>query len=110
MLWRAFLQLATGDRERFTGWRGRLGLLPVVSVSPALVLARLAAAPWPRCSTPPTGTLLLGVALGFHGTRVLVSVALVPVGASRVDVPRPARAGYGTGAFLAGFPQGSCCF
>ena len=44
---RAFRQLSPAARERFTGWRGRLGLLPVLAVAPVLVLASFAIGPFP---------------------------------------------------------------
>lgn len=110
---RAFRQLAPHGGERFTGWRGRLGLLPLLAAAPLLVLAVLAAAPVvaPRYAR---GDLAVGVLLGFHVTWVVVSVALVAVyrfvGPGRICRGPLLLAGFGTGAVLAGFLQGFLLF
>ena len=49
---RAFRQLIADDEQRFIGWRGRLGLLPLIAVGPgpgAAAAGRRALA-WPRCT------------------------------------------------------------
>jgi membrane protein len=112
---RAFLQLAPVDDDTFTGWRGRLGLLPVVAVAPLLVLALLAAAPWVGPLYAGGGWhLVLGVVVAFHVVWVLVSVALVLVyrfvAAGRVRTRALVAAGFATGAFLSGFLQGFVLF
>lgn len=111
---RAFRQLAA-VRDRFTGWRGRLGLLVLVVVSPVLVLAVLAAAP----SVAPLYVrggwwTALGVVVAFHVVWVTVSTALVLV--FRFVAPMRTRwralllGAFGTGAVLAGFLQGFLLF
>jgi membrane protein len=111
---RAMLQLAPTDGERFTGWRGRLGLMPVVAVSPALALAGLAAAPAVAPLYGPGGNLLLGIFLGFHVTWVVLSVTVVLVfrwvAAGRIGARTLLWAGPGTAAILAGFLQGFLLF
>lgn len=111
---RAMLQLAPIHGERFTGWRGRLGLLPVIAVAPVLALAGLASAPFiaPYYGTP--GDLPVGVFLGFHVTWVLLSVTLLLVfrwvAAGRIGFRALVISAFGTGAFLAGFLQGFLLF
>jgi membrane protein len=111
---RAMLQLAPASGERLTGWRGRLGLMPVVAVSPALVLAGLAAAPAVAPYYGPDGNLVVGVVLGFHVTWVVLSITIVLVfrwvAAGRIGSRALLLAGPGTGAFLAGFLQGFLLF
>lgn len=111
---RAMLQLAPGGGERFTGWRGRIGLMPVVAVSPALVLAGLAAAPVVAPLYGPGGKLLLGVVLGFHVTWVLLSLTIALVfrwvAAGRIGLRALVIAASGTAAFIAGFLQGFLLF
>jgi membrane protein len=111
---RAMLQLAPRSGERFTGWRGRLGLMPVVAVSPALVLAGLAAAHLIAPFYAPEGNLLLGVVLGFHVTWVLLSLAIVLVfrwvAAGRIGPRALVIAAMATAAVLAGFLQGFLLF
>lgn len=111
---RAFRQLVP-EEDRFTGWRGRLGLLPVVAVAPVLVLALLAAAPVVAPLYEAGGwSLLLGIAIAFHAVWLTVSVALVLV----FRVVAPGSIGrrallwgaFGSGSFLAGFLQGFVLF
>ncbi|MGD9989685.1 YhjD/YihY/BrkB family envelope integrity protein [Pseudonocardia sp.] len=112
---RAFLQLSPRDSERLTGWRGRLGLLPVVLAAPVLVAGVLACAPFVAPLYRGGGwSLVLGVVVAFHVVWILVSIALVLVYAS-VAAERPGvRAllwgGFGTGSVLAGFLQGFLLF
>jgi membrane protein len=111
---RAMLQLAPVRGDRFTGWRGRLGLLPVVAVSPVLALAGLGSAPFIAPHYGPQGNLSVGVVLGFHVTWVLLSVTLLLVfrwvAAGRIGVRALLVAAPGTAAFLAGFLQGFLLF
>lgn len=112
---RAFLQLSPREATALTGWRGRLGLLPVVVVAPVLVVALLAAAP----TVAPLyaaggGRLAWGVVLGFHVVWVVVSLVLVVVfrvvAADRVG-PRALLVGaFACGSVLAGFLQGFLLF
>jgi membrane protein len=112
---RAFRQLSPRRSERLTGWRGRLGVLPVVALAPLLVLAVLASAPVAApLYAAGGGSLLLGVLLAFHVVWIGVSVALVLgyrlVAAGRVGLRALLWGGFGTGSFLAGFLQGFLLF
>jgi membrane protein len=112
---RAFLQLSPIGADRLTGWRGRLGLVPVIAVAPLMVLAVLATAPFVAPLYRDGGTgLLLGVAVAFHVVWVLVSVSLVLVyglvAPGSVDLRALLLGGFGTGSFLAGFLQGFLLF
>ncbi|WP_433507580.1 YhjD/YihY/BrkB family envelope integrity protein [Pseudonocardia halophobica] len=111
---RAFLQLSPA-RDRFTGWRGRLGLLALAVVAPVLVLAVLAAAPLVAPLYLHGGWwLVLGVVVAFHVVWVTVSVALVLVfrlvGPGRIGWKALLLGGFGTGSVLAGFLQGFLLF
>jgi membrane protein len=112
---RAFLQLSPRRSERLTGWRGRLGLLPVVLAAPVLVAALLACAPLVAPLYASGGwSLVLGVVIAFHVVWVLLSTALVLVYAA-VAAERPGWkallwGGFGTGSVLAGFLQGFLVF
>lgn len=111
---RAMLQLSPVRGDRFTGWRGRLGLLPVVAVSPFLALTGLTAAPRVAPFYGPQGNVVVGVVLGFHVTWVLLSVTLLLVfrwvAAGRIGTRALLVAAPGTAAFLAGFLQGFLLF
>jgi membrane protein len=112
---RAFLQLSPRRSERLTGWRGRVGVLPVVALAPLLVLAVLASAPVAAPLYAAGGrSLLLGVLIAFHVVWIGVSVALVLVyrlvAAGRVGLRALLWGGFGTGSFLAGFLQGFLLF
>jgi membrane protein len=110
---RAFLQLSPTGADRLTGWRGRLGLVPVIAVAPFMVLAVLATAPF-VAPLYRGGGLLLGVVAAFHVVWVLVSVSLVLVyrlvAAGTVGIPALLIGGFATGAFLSGFLQGFLLF
>jgi membrane protein len=112
---RAFLQLSPEQPDRFTGWRGRLALLPVVAIAPVLVLALLAAGPLVSPLYTAGGSrLVLGVVIAFHVTFVLLSVALLLiyrlVGAGRIGTRALLLGSFGTGSFVAGFLQGFLLF
>ncbi len=112
---RGFVQLAPGDGGRFSGWRGRLGLLPALAAGPVLVLLVLAAAPVVAPLYAAGGSrLLLGIVIAFHVVWIVVSVALVLVyrlvAAGRTAARSVLLAGFTTGAFLAGFLQGFLLF
>lgn len=112
---RGFLQVSPRSGDRFTGWRGRLGLVPVILVAPALVLALLVAAPYVApLYTAGGGRLVLGVVIAFHVVWVLVSVALAfvyrLVAPDRVGLRALLLSAFGTGAFLSGFLQGFLLF
>jgi membrane protein len=111
---RAFLQLSPEEPDRFTGWRGRLALLPVVAIAPVLVLALLAAGPVVAPLYAAGGAqLALGVVIAFHVTFVLLWIALLLV-FRLVGGPAGTRAlvvgSFATGAFVAGFLQGFLLF
>jgi membrane protein len=112
---RAFLQLSPIRGDRLTGWRGRLGLLPVIAVAPLMVLAVLVTAPFVAPLYRDGGAgLILGVVVAFHVVWVAVSVSLVLiyrlVAAGRVGTRALLLGGFGTGSFLAGFLQGFLLF
>lgn len=112
---RAFGQLSPATADRFTGWRGRLGLLPLIAAAPAMVLALLAGAPLVAPLYAAGGwRLALGVVVAFHVVFVLVSVALVLVyrfvAPGRIGPRALLWAGFGTGSVLSGFLQGFLLF
>lgn len=111
---RAFLQLAS-VRDRFTGWRGRFGLLALAVVSPLLVLAVLAAAPFVAPLYPRGGWwTVLGIVVAFHVVWVAVSTALLLVfrfvAATHTGWRALLVGAFGTGAILSGFLQGFLLF
>lgn len=112
---RGFRQLSPGEDGRFLGWRGRLGVLPLIALAPTLVLVLLATAPLvaPRYAAG-GGSLALGVFIAFHIVWIVLSTALVVVYrwvAGRVVGLRALLlAGFTTGAFLSGFLQGFLLF
>lgn len=112
---RAFLQLSPEEPDRFTGWRGRLALLPLVAIAPVLVLALLASAPVVTPLYLAGGTrLLLGVFVAFHVTFVLLWIALLLVyllvAADHVRSRALVVGSFWTGAVVAGFLQGFLLF
>jgi membrane protein len=112
---RAFLQMSPQEADVFTGWRGRLGVLPVAVVTPFLVAALLGSAPTVApLYTAGGGQLLLGVVIGFHVLWVLVSVttllAFALVAPDRVGLRALLVGAFGTGAVLAGFLLGFVLF
>jgi membrane protein len=111
---RAFLQLSP-QQDRFTGWRGRLGLLVLAAAAPVLVLALLGTSPMVAPLYSAGGNrLLLGIVIAFHVVWVLVSTALVLifrfVAAGRIGRRALFAGGFGTGAVLSGFLQGFLLF
>lgn len=112
---RAFLQLSPERPDRFTGWRGRFALLPVVAVAPVLVLALLAAGPWVAPLYRAGGwSLVLGVVIAFHVTFVLLWITLLLVyrlvGAGRIGVRALVLGSFWAGSCTAGFLQGFLLF
>jgi membrane protein len=112
---RAFRQLSPAREQRFIGWRGRFGLLPLIVVGPVLVLLLLAVAPWVAPLYRAGGaSLALGVVIAFHVVWVAVSTALVFVyrwvAGGRARWRPLLVSGFGTGAFLSGFLQGFVLF
>jgi membrane protein len=111
---RAFLQLSPERPNRFTGWRGRLALLPVVAIAPVLVLALLAAGPVVAPLYLAGGTrLVLGVVIAFHVTFALLWIALLLVYrlVGGHTGPRALLVGsFWAAAVIAGFLQGFLLF
>ena len=112
---RAFLQLSPERPDKFTGWLGRLALLPIVAIAPVLVLALLAAGPVVSPLYLAGGSrLVLGVVIAFHVTFVLLWFALLLiyrlVGAGRIGVRALVLGSFATGSVVAGFLQGFLLF
>jgi membrane protein len=112
---RAFLQLSTEVPDKFTGWRGRLALLPVLAIAPVLVLALLAAGPLVSPLYLAGGSqLVLGIVIAFHVTFVLLWIALLLVyrivGADRIGLRALLAGSFASAAFIAGFLQGFLLF
>jgi membrane protein len=112
---RAFLQLSPERPDRFTGWRGRLALLPVVALAPLLLLGLVAAGPLVSPLYLAGGSrLVLGVVVAFHVTVALLWVALLLVyrlvGAGRIGIRALLLGSFAAAAFLAGFLQGFLLF
>jgi membrane protein len=112
---RAFLQLSPERPDKFTGWRGRLALLPIVAVAPVLVLALLAAGPVVSPLYLAGGNrLVLGVVIAFHVTFVLLWIAFLLlyrlVGAGRIGTRALVLGSFASGSVVAGFLQGFLLF
>jgi membrane protein len=112
---RAFLQLSPQRPDRFTGWLGRLALLPVVAIAPVLVLALLAAGPLVSPLYLAGGSrLVLGVVIAFHVTFVLLWIALLLiyrlVGAGRIGTRALVIGSFAAASVVAGFLQGFLLF
>jgi membrane protein len=112
---RAFLQLSPASPNKFTGWSGRLALLPIVAVAPVLVLALLAAGPVVSPLYIAGGSkLVLGVVIAFHVTFVLLWIALLLlyrlVAAGRVGTRALVLGSFAAGSVIAGFLQGFLLF
>jgi membrane protein len=112
---RAFLQLSPASPNKFTGWSGRLALLPIVAVAPVLVLALLAAGPVVSPLYIAGGSkLVLGVVIAFHVTFVLLWIALLLlyrlVCAGRVGTRALVLGSFAAGSVIAGFLQGFLLF
>ncbi|MDD7926928.1 YhjD/YihY/BrkB family envelope integrity protein [Actinomycetospora chibensis] len=112
---RACLRLSP-RRDRFTGWRARLSLLPLVLVVPVLALGVFAGAPLLADLARTGGFLATAgwVVVAFHLSFVALGVVLA--WGFRVVAPggpgwRATLLGaFGTGAVLAGFLQGFLLF
>ncbi len=112
---RALLQMAPGEADLWTGWKGRGALLAAAAAGPPLVLLLLATAPVIAPLYAAGGwSLLGGIAIAFHAVLAVTTVGLVLV--YRVVAPGtlPWRAvllaAFATGAVLAGFLQGFVLF
>ncbi|HEV7657938.1 MAG TPA: YhjD/YihY/BrkB family envelope integrity protein [Mycobacteriales bacterium] len=111
---RAFVSLA-GTKDTFIGWRGRLAVLPLFLVAPALLLAVLLVTPTLAGLFADGGvSVLLAIAVAFLTDWIVLSLTLTWV--YRVVSPvRPGWAaaawgGFVTGSFVAGFVQGFVLF
>jgi membrane protein len=111
---RAFVSLA-GTKDTFIGWRGRLAVLPLFLVAPALLLAVLLVTPTlARLFADGGVSVLLAIVVAFLTDWIVLSLTLTWV--YRVVSPvRPGWAaaawgGFVTGSFVAGFVQGFVLF
>ncbi|WP_285658901.1 YhjD/YihY/BrkB family envelope integrity protein [Actinomycetospora sp. NBRC 106375] len=112
---RACLRLSP-RRDRFTGWRARLALLPLVLAVPVLALGVFAAGPWlaDLAGTGGVAGTAGQVVVAFHLSWLAIGAVL----AWGFRVVAPGGPGwvatlvgaYGTSAVLAGFLQGFLLF
>jgi membrane protein len=111
---RAFVSL-TDIRDTLIGWRGRLAVLPLFAVAPALLLAVLLVTPTvARLFGEGGASVLLGIVLAFLTDWVVIWFTLTWV----YRVVSPVRPGWlasiwggaVTGSFVAGFLQGFVLF
>ncbi|MFB7090499.1 YhjD/YihY/BrkB family envelope integrity protein [Streptomyces sp. NPDC056296] len=114
---RSFLHLSpvAVQDDTFTGWRGRLGMVPAVVAAPFVMSTALLAAPWLAGLANAGGwRLVLSAVVAFHllwvllSTEVLLVFRFVGVGVAgwRATVV----SGFVTGAFLCGFLGGFVLF
>lgn len=114
---RGFLHLSpvAAEDDTFTGWRGRLGLVPALVAAPLLMGTALYAGPaLARLADAGGRQFALSAFLAFHllwlllSAEVLLVFRFVGIGAaaSRATVP----AAFVTGAFLCGFLCGFVVF
>lgn len=104
-----------GRRERLPGWRGRAGVVPLVLLTPFLVLGVLLATPRiAQLVTAGGGQTLLGIWLAFLVDWLAVSPVLAYVYAAVTPAGLPVRwallAGFTVGSFVAGFAEGFVLF
>jgi len=111
---RAFVRLV-GNDETYVGWRGRLGVLPLLVVTPLMALAVLESAPlFARLVADGAGSTALAVYLALVLDWLLLAIPLTYV--YRVLSPsRPSWSAAAVGAlvtasFVAGFLQGFVLF
>ena len=104
-----------GPDERLIGWRGRLSIVPLLVLAPALLLVLLAATPTlNQLSRQGVRGVVVGVAVAFVADWVVTSPPLVWV--FRVVSPDPPTwraallGGVLTASFVAGFLQGFVLF
>jgi membrane protein len=106
----------SGHREALTGWRGRLRVLPLLVLGPALLLGILAVTPWLArlLGSDDTGATLLGIYVAFLVDWLALWAVIAYV--YRVVGPEPlalAPLAWGSGAtasVVAGFLQGFVLF
>jgi membrane protein len=111
---RAYVAL-TGLPDRLVGWRGRLAILPVLVVAPALLLAVLAVTPLiSNLFGEGLGGRVLGVYVALNVDWLVVSVPLSWTFRVVAPTAMPWRTclvgGFTVGAFISGFLQGFVLF
>jgi membrane protein len=111
---RAYTALAGVD-DSLVGWRGRLAVLPVLAVAPALLLCVLGVTPLlADLFRQGVGGVALGVYVALNVDWVVVSLPLAWTFRVVAADPPSWRAalvgGFATGAFVAGFLQGFVLF
>ncbi len=111
---RAFVRLAARE-ETLVGWRGRLGVLPLLAAAPVLLLPVLLVTPMLARLFDERGfSAWLGVVVAFAVDWLVLTATLTHV----YRVVGPGRAGWAatlwaaaaTGSFIAGFVQGFVLF
>ncbi len=113
---RAYATMGPGSHhERFLGWRGRLGTLPVLAVAPALMVAVLAITPLlAELFERGVGSAALGVYIALNVDWIVVSIPLVwtfrVVAPDHIPWKAALWGGFSTGAFVSGFLQGFVLF
>ncbi len=113
---RAYATLGPGaHRERFLGWRGRIGTLPVLGVAPALLVAVLAITPLlAQLMSGGVGSAALGVYVALNVDWIVVSIPLAwtfrVVAPDHLPWTAALVGGFTTGAFISGFLQGFILF
>jgi membrane protein len=111
---RAFVRLA-GTEESYVGWRGRLGVLPLLVVTPLMAVAVLETAPLlARLVGDGRGGVALAVYLALVLDWLLLSVPLTYVyrvlSPHRPSWPAATVGGLVVASFVAGFLQGFVLF
>lgn len=112
---RALLRFG-GRREALTGWRGRLGALPVVLVTPLLLYPLLLTVPGMAdlAEAGGAGATVGRVAIGFYAVLAALTVPLAwgfrVVAGGRMRWPALAAGALFTAACLSGFLQGFVLF
>jgi membrane protein len=111
---RAFVRLSE-TRESYVGWRGRLGVLPLLLVTPVMAAAVLALAPTlARLTSQGVGGVALAVYLALVVDWLVLAVPLTYVYRVLSPVPVSWRAAalsaFVTASFVSGFLQGFVLF
>ena len=111
---RALLRF-TGHSENYTGWRGRLAVVPVVLVTPALLYPLLLVVPvLADLRAGGIGTQAAGVVLGYYAVLAALVGPLVwgfrVVAAGMLRWPAVLAGAFLTAASLSGFLQGFVLF
>ncbi|WP_232291629.1 YhjD/YihY/BrkB family envelope integrity protein [Frankia sp. QA3] len=111
---RAFVRLA-GTTEGLVGWRGRLGILPLLAAAPVLLLPVLLVTPsLARLFAERGVSAGLGVVVAFTVDWLVLTATLMivyrVVGPGRPGWAATLWAAAATGSFVAGFVQGFVLF